>query len=125
MGTTDNIFVLHGLINHMINKGKQLFCAFIDFSRAFDCVNRDNLWSKLIKLGLRGNMLNIMRSMYDSVKSRVKHNNQLSRSFECMLGVSECERLSPFLFSLSVNDIEDMFIKNGEEGIKVDLFKVL
>ena len=44
MGTVDNIFVLHGILNHMRNTGKRLFCAFIDFSKAFDYVVRDNLW---------------------------------------------------------------------------------
>ena len=58
MGTTDNIFVLHGLITHLINQGKRLFCAFVDFSKAFDFVNRDNLWYKRMKLGVRGNILN-------------------------------------------------------------------
>jgi len=32
MGTVDNIFVLHGILKHMLNTGKRLFCAFIDFS---------------------------------------------------------------------------------------------
>jgi len=110
MGTTDNIFVLHGLVNHMINNNKQLYCAFIDFSKAFDYVVRDNLWLKLIKLGLRGNILNIIKSMYDNVKSRVKHMNSLSNSFECQLGVRQGECLSPFLFSMFINDLESMFV---------------
>jgi len=36
----------------MLNTGKRLFCAFIDFSKAFGYVVRDNLWTKLIKLGI-------------------------------------------------------------------------
>ena len=72
MGTVDNIFILHGLLTHYLNHGKKLFCAFVDFTKAFDYVVRDNLWFKLVKLGLRGNILNIIKSMYDSVKSRVK-----------------------------------------------------
>ena len=35
MGTVDNIFVLHGLINHMLNTGNNLYCAFINFTKAF------------------------------------------------------------------------------------------
>ena len=45
-----------------------MFCAFVDFKKAFDFVNRDIIWYKLIKLGVRGKMLNIIRSMYNSVK---------------------------------------------------------
>jgi len=51
-GTVDNIFVLHRILNHMLNTGKRLFCAFIDFSKAFDYVVSDNLWTQLIKLGI-------------------------------------------------------------------------
>jgi hypothetical protein len=124
MGTTDNIFVLHGLISHMLNNGKQLFCAFIDFSKAFDYVVRDNLWLKMIKLGIRGNMLNIIISMYSAVKSRVKYYNQISEQFQCMLGVRQGECLSPFLFAMFLNDLEDIFIDKGFEGIDVHMFKM-
>lgn len=54
---------------------------------------------KLIKLGIRGKILNIIRSMYDSVKSKVKYINELSNSFEYHLGVRQGECLSP-LYSL-------------------------
>ena len=92
-------------MSHMLNNGKQLFCYFIEFTKAFHYVVRDNLWSKLIHLGLR-NILNIIRSMYTAVKSRVKSCYEsksglvLSNSFECSLGVRQGESLSPFLFSM-------------------------
>ena len=73
MGTTDNIFILHGLINHHINTNQKLFCAFVDFTKAFDYVVRDIIWYKLIKFGVRGKILDIIRSMYSNVKSRVKY----------------------------------------------------
>ena len=56
MGTVDNIFVLHGLLSHMINNNKKLYCSFIDFSKAFDYIVRPNLWQKLIILGVRGKL---------------------------------------------------------------------
>ena len=63
MGTTDNIFVMHGVINHLLNKGEKLFCAFVDFTKAFDYVVREVIWYKLIKIGERGKILNIIMSM--------------------------------------------------------------
>ncbi len=90
----------------MINKGKKLYCAFVDFSKAFDYVVRENLWLKLIKLGVRGKMLNIIKSIYENVKSSVKCNNTLSEDLSCFLGVRQGDCLSPFLFSMFVNDIE-------------------
>ena len=71
MSTIDDVFVLHGLISHILNLGEKLYCAFIDFTKAFDYTVRENFWYKMIKLGLRGNILNIIKSMYMSVKSRL------------------------------------------------------
>ena len=70
MSTVDNIFVLHSLITHFINRGKKLYCCFIDFTKALTMLC-NNLWFKLVKLGLRGNILSIIKSMYQNVKSRV------------------------------------------------------
>ena len=72
MGTADNVFVLHGLITHLINQGKSCFVHSLILKKAFDFVNRDIIWYKLKKLGVRGIMLNVIRSMYERAKSRVK-----------------------------------------------------
>ena len=50
MATPNNVFVL----THLVNQGKRLFCAFVDIKKTFDFVNRDIIWYKLIKLGVRG-----------------------------------------------------------------------
>ena len=83
MITVDNVFVPRGLITHMLNGGERFYCAFIDFSKAFDYVARDILWYKLIKLGVRGQVLKVIKSMYESIKSRVKSNNEFSDDFTC------------------------------------------
>ena len=124
MSTVDNIFVLHGLITHFLNHGKKLYCAFIDYIKAFDYVVRDNLWFKLVKLGLRGNILDIIKSMYENVKSRVKFCNKIRNEFFCSLGVRQGECLSPLLFSLFLNDIEEQFILSGFHGIDLNMFKM-
>ena len=125
MGTVDNIFVLNGLITHCINENKYLYCCFVDFTKAFDYIDRDILWYKLIKIGVRGQMLNIIRSIYNSVKSRVKCNNTLSETFSCNMGVRQGECLSPFLFAMYINDMEQDLENNGVNGIDVGMFKLL
>ena len=98
MSTTDNVFVLHGAISHLINQGKKLYCAFVDFTKAFDYVVRENLWYKMIKYGIRGKVLNIIKSMYSSVKSRVKYNNQIGNEFYCGLGVERASVYHLYFF---------------------------
>ena len=50
------MFLFYMVLFHIC---KKLLCAFVDFTKAFDYVVRDNLWLKLVKLGIRGKMLNM------------------------------------------------------------------
>ena len=104
MCTADNIYVFHGLTTHLLNNNRQLYCSSIDFSKAFDYVVRDILWFKSTKYGVRGKMLDIIMSMYENIKSRVKLNKKLSQEFSCMTGVRQGACLSLILFALYVND---------------------
>jgi len=44
----------------------------VEFTKTFDHLVRDVIWYKLIKYGVRGKMLDIIKSMYERVRSRVK-----------------------------------------------------
>ena len=125
MSTVDNIYVLNGLISHCINNNEYLYCCFVDFTKAFDYVGRDILWYKLIKIGVRGLMLDIIKSIYENVKSKVKINNTLSEAFSCNIGVRQGECLSPFLFAMYVNDLEQELDNNGVNGIDIGMVKLL
>jgi hypothetical protein len=120
-GTADSIFVLHNLISWCLNNKKKLYCAFVDYQKAFDYVVRDNLWFKLLKVGVTGKMFNIIRSMYETVSSKVKG---ISSSFECILGVRQGESLSPFLFAMYVNDLEKTLNDSGTRGLTMDTLKL-
>ena len=124
MGTSDNIFVLNNLITHCLNNNDHLYCAFVDFTKAFDFVVRDILWFKLIRLGVGGRMLNIIKSIYSCVKSRVKHDNTLSELFTCNIGVRQGECLSPFLFAMYVNDLEAELAIKGVAGIDIGIINI-
>ena len=124
MCTIDNIFILHGAVTHLLNQNKKLFVAFIDYRKAFDFVVRDILWYKLIKYGVRGKMLNLIQGMYKNMKSKVKYGNCLSEALLCKSGVAQGESISPFLFSMYLNDLEEAFILKGYEGIDIGMIKL-
>ena len=125
MSTIDNSFVLNGLITHCINNNEYLYCCFMDFTKAFYYIERDMLWYKLIKIGVRGRMLDIIKSIYTTVKSMVKNNNTFSESFPCNIGVRQGECLSPFLFAMYVNDLEQELDDKGVNGIDIGMVKLL
>ena len=62
--------------------------------------------------------------MYVSVKSRVKFCNNLGNEFYCSLGVRQGECLSPLLFSLYLNDLEEQFVLSGLNGLDVNTLKL-
>ena len=81
-GTIDNIFIIQSIVDYSLEQGKRVYCAFIDFREAFDYLNRDCLWFKLLKSGIRGNMYDIIKHMYEETTASVKHQGILSDIFE-------------------------------------------
>ena len=107
--TTDNIFVLHALIEIYFSFNKKLFCTFVDFRKAFDTVWRSGLWQKLHKYDIKGKCFKVIYNMYNDIKSCVEYNGEKSQFFPCLTGVRQGENLSPFLFSIFLNDLENFF----------------
>ena len=62
--TSDNIFILQGLIKRQNIWGKPILMCMVDFSKAFDLVHRNILFFKLIKSGIYGKVIDTLRSLY-------------------------------------------------------------
>ena len=58
--------------------------------------------------------------MYQGIKACVSAQNTLTDYFSCSVGVRQGENVSPLLFSLFVNDIENEFRKSDCRGISRD-----
>ena len=104
--TLDHIFVLHSLLELYLSKKKRIYCAFVDFKKAFDLVDRSSLWAKMISVGINGNVIRVVYNMYENAKSCVKKGQNLSNIFACNTGVRQGENLSPLLFAIYLNDFE-------------------
>ena len=59
--TLDHIFALHILSKSYIDQNKQLFCAFVDYSKAFDFIDRTYLWQKLIASNINGKVFDVIK----------------------------------------------------------------
>lgn len=115
--TIDHIFTLHMLIEIYKNMKKKLYCAFIDFESAFDKVWRLGLWNKLLTNNIDGKCFRIIKNMYNGIKARIKLNGMTTDTFPCELGVRQGENLSPFLFSIFLNDLEGFLKSTGSNGL--------
>ena len=49
--------------------------------------------------------------MYKGIKSMLEINGMLSDFFNCNIGVRQGENLSPFLFSMYINDLEEFLVE--------------
>ena len=116
--TVDHLFSVKCLLDIYLSKGMKMYCAFVDYRKAFDTVWRVGLWKKLINSNIKGLVLRVIVNLYATAKSCVETNGERSEYFSCHTGVRQGENLSPFLFSLYLNDLENFFQETGFEGLK-------
>jgi hypothetical protein len=67
--TIDNLFIIHSFFEILKCKKIKMFCAFIDFKKAFHTVYRNDLWHRLLLNNINDNMLNVIVNMYKGTKS--------------------------------------------------------
>ena len=68
-------------------------------------MNRTKLWFILKCRGISPKMLRSLESMYNCVKGCVRVNNSTTDCFECPLGLRQGCVMSPFLFSMFINEL--------------------
>ena len=100
---------------------RKLYCAFIDFTKAFDNVWRVGLWSKMLTYSVDGNFFNVVKNMYNNIKSCVTVNGLLSDYFTSFSGVRQGENLSPLLFAIYLNDLEAFLLGKNCNGVKLEI----
>ena len=115
--TLDHVFTLHAIIEYYKSKKGRLYCAFVDYSKAFDLIDRASLWLKMINNGVTGKILNVIQKMYENAKSCIRSSNNISEFFSCNQGVRQGENLSPLLFAIYLNDFRH-FMGENNIGLK-------
>lgn len=108
--TTDAGFTLRSLVTHRKIAGNlPLYACFVDFSKAYDSVNRVALAYKLGTFGIKGPMLKLFMNMYNESRYILKSGGEFSFPIDSTVGVKQGCSLSPLLFNLFINDIHEIF----------------
>ena len=99
-GTIDGIFILRQMMEKCRKQRQHLHIAFIDFTKACDCVNRELLFKILGKLGSPANFVQVIRTLYSEVHARLCIDGELSNPIEYNSGVKQGCKLAPTLFGM-------------------------
>jgi len=116
--TTDSLFILQQLLNKYTKQHKKLYVGFIDYEKAFDSVWQSGLIYKLCQYGVKGKFFKVIKSMYSSIKSCVKTDeNSITELFSCNKGIRQGDGLSPVLCSLFMNYLPQYFRDDHCPGV--------
>ena len=116
--TSDNVFIIDTLISYQMATKKPLYITFVDFTKAFDFINRTFLYYKLIKQGYCGRLLNIIQSLFSKSSAKVRWEGQLGSKIDSTYGVLQGGIISPKLFNLFLADMGEYFDK--KQGLAIN-----
>ena len=120
-GTRDQI----ANICWIIKKGrefqkKNIYFCFIDYAKAFDCVDHKKLWKILKELGIPDHLTCLLRNLYAGQEAIVRTGHGTIDWFQIEKGVCQGCILSPCLFNLYVEFImQNAGLDEAQGGIKI------
>ena len=101
----------------MLRNGK-FYVAYVDFSKAFDTVQHPILWNILLRAGVKGRIIKILKSMYSTITACVGCCNSCTEYSDCLQSMKQGRLLSPTLFSLFINELAHDMTSNKRHGVQ-------
>ena len=103
--TTPQILALRRIIEELKISKKQAYIVFVDFSKAFDSVNRKAMLHILLNYGIPQEIVKAIAIMYDNPSSFVQTFDGPTEEFQTAAGILQGDTLAPFLFVIVVDYI--------------------
>ena len=95
------------------------FC-FIDYAKAFDCVDHHKLWKILKEMGLPDHLACLLSNLYAGKEARIRTGHGTTDWFQIGKGVCQGCILSPCLFNLHAEYImRNAGLDEAQAGIKI------
>ena len=111
-GTRDQIANIHWITERAREFQKNIYFCFIDYAKAFDCVDQNKLWKILKDMGIPDHLTCLLRNLYASQATTLWTLHGTTDSFKLGKGVQNWQGciLSPCLFNL----YEEYIMQNTE-----------
>ena len=78
---------------------KTIYFCFIDYAKAFDCVDHNELWKILKEMGIPDHLICLLRNLYAGQEATVKTRLETMDWFQLGKGVCQGYMLSPCLLT--------------------------
>ena len=99
---------------------KNIYFCFIDYAKAFDCVDHNKLWTILKEMGIPDHMTCLLRNLYAGQEATVRTGHETTDWFQIRKGVHQGCNLSPCLFNSYVEYImRNTGLEEAQAGIKI------
>ena len=91
-GTRDQIANIHWIIEKARLFQKNIYFCFIDYAKAFDCVDHNKLWKILKEMGIPDHLTSLLRKLYAGQEATVGtgHRTYFSKSGKEYIKVAYC-----------------------------------
>ena len=118
-GTRDHINNIRWIQEKCHEFGQLLYLCFIDYSKAFDCVDHEKLWLALRKIGIPECLINVLCSLYNRQEATVRTEKGSTEWFNIGKGVRQGCILSRYLFNMYTEIIMRKALDSTETGVKI------
>jgi len=119
-GTRNQIVNIRWIIKKAREFQKNIYFCFIDFPKAFDCVDHNKLWKILKKMGIPDHLTCLLRNLYAGQEATVRTKHGATDKFQIGKGVHQGCILSPCLFNLYAGCImRNARLDEAQTGIKI------
>ena len=111
--TSHAIYCLRETIDYYTTHGSNVYCSFLDASKAFDRLVHAGLFLKLLQRRIPIIFLDVIISWYANLRCRVRWGDTMSEWFDIKAGVRQGGILSPVFYCLYVDDLVDILSSMG------------
>ena len=99
-GTRDQIANICWIMEKAREVQKSIYFCFIDYAKAFDCVDHNKLWKTLREMGIPDHLTCLLRNLYAGQEATFRTVHGTTDWFQIGNGIRQGCILSPCLFNL-------------------------